>query len=269
MAASKKLTLAGLLKGQPQASGSGQSQQTTEFPLDLSKLYPREDSDTTSIASTDLSPFVLHSAVVPSARIFALRVVTGTVKVKLTSAAGIDQSLQVSGPEGFMMWMSPTAGDEITTIKLIGTADVEYLVAGDAGVGVPPPPSSATPGITYNDNDLFETTTTSEDPTGIEFGAPFSMIPSGFLNVEYRLAFIGKVTSGTGTVRVRRGGTIGVADGTTELTGTVTETAYTLKEFTATVAKPSGTQLVKVTMEHPSSGEVFRARSVAVIINGV
>lgn len=269
MAASKKLTLAGLLKGQPQAGGPGQSQQTTDFPLDLSKLYPREDSDTTSIASTDLSPFVLHSSVVPSARIFALRVISGTVKVKLTSASGIDQALQVSGPEGFMMWASATAGDELTTIKLIGTADVEYLVAGDAVSGTPPPPTSATPGITYNDNDLFETTTTSEDPTGVEFGAPFSMIPSGFLNVEYRIAFIAKVTGGTGTIRVRRGGTIGAADGTLELTGTVTETSYTLKEFTATVAKPSGTQLVKVTMEHPTGGQTFRARSIAVIINGV
>jgi hypothetical protein len=266
----KKFKLDGLLRGSPAAAGSGQSVQTTEFPLGFEHSYPREDSDSVSINSSDISPYVLPQSVVPSARLIALRVISSaTVKVKITTVAGTDQAFNVSGPEGLFILTANTVGDEVTAIKLVGVADIEYLIAGDTVAGVPPPPTAATPGIAYNDNDLFETTTTSEDPTGIQFAAPFSMIPGSFLNVEYRLALIGRVTGGTGTVRVRRGGTIDVADGTQELSGAVTETSYALKEFTATVAKPSGTQLVKVTMEHPTSGQTFRAKSIAVIINGV
>lgn len=133
----KKVTLAGILNSLPQ-EGSGQGQ-STDFKFDASRSYPLEDSDTVQIASTDGSPFILQSAVVPAARFLAIRVLSGvSVKVKLTSAAGIDQTILVSS---LLIWDAPTPGDEITSIKLVGTATLEYFLAGDAVASVAPQPS--------------------------------------------------------------------------------------------------------------------------------
>jgi hypothetical protein len=267
--ASKRFSFVGRLTGDA-PPGSSQVQQTTIFGLDFQHDYPREDSDTVTINSSDVAPYTLLTAAVPAIRLFALRVLTPgqTVKVKITTAVGTDQTLNVSN---LLLLDAPLLGDEIVAVKLVSNSisvDVEYFAAGDATFGTPPPPTSATPGISYNDNDQVETTDTSEG-VALEFSAPFGMIPASFVNVEYRVGVIASVTGGTGTLRLRRGGTIGAADGTTELTGTVTETSPTLKEFTATVAHPSGTQLVKATLEHPTGGQTLTVRSLAVVINGV
>lgn len=46
----------------------------------------------------------------------------------LTSAVGTDQALKVSD---LFLWHSPNPGDELTAIKLVGTGDCEYFLAGD------------------------------------------------------------------------------------------------------------------------------------------
>jgi hypothetical protein len=80
------------------------------------------------VGATDLLPFVLPFETITKARMFALRVASGSLKMLLTSAAGADQLLRVSS---LFMWHAPNPGDELTAIKLVGTADIEYILCGD------------------------------------------------------------------------------------------------------------------------------------------
>lgn len=125
--AGKKFTFTSLLAAGPANAGSvGMSvRQNVNFEAS----YQHEDSDLVSINSTDGSPFVLYTAVVANAKIIAIRVISAaTVKVKLTGSAGTDQAVAISGPEGVLVLNSPNDG--YTSIKLVGIADLEYLVAG-------------------------------------------------------------------------------------------------------------------------------------------
>lgn len=64
------------------------------------------------------------------------------------------------------------------------------------------------------------------------------------------------VTGGTGTVRVRVGGTRGVADGTLIASTTVADTSpAAIAVESSSFVRPSGRQLVKVTLENDTLGE--------------
>ena len=81
------------------------------------------------VGATDLVPYVVTLDTITKVRFLGIRVINGSsIKVKLTSPAGTDQVLQVSS---LLLWHSPNSGDEITAIKLVGTADIELLIAGD------------------------------------------------------------------------------------------------------------------------------------------
>lgn len=81
------------------------------------------------VGATDIAPYVVGLDSITKVRMFALKVVSGaSIKVKLTSVAGALQSLYVSS---LLLWNSPNSGDEITVIQLVGTADVELVIAGD------------------------------------------------------------------------------------------------------------------------------------------
>lgn len=81
------------------------------------------------IAGTDLAPFVPPLGAVTKVRAFALRAVEGeSLVVKLTSAAGTDQALPVSG---VLVVRVANTGDELTAIKVVGTGRIEYLLAGN------------------------------------------------------------------------------------------------------------------------------------------
>lgn len=80
------------------------------------------------VNATLMSPFVLPFETITKCRCFALSVVSGAMTVLITTAAGTDQAYPVSG---LWLWFSPQPGTEITSIKLVGTADVQYFLAGD------------------------------------------------------------------------------------------------------------------------------------------
>ena len=83
----------------------------------------------TVVGATDISPFVVSMDSVVRARFLVLRVVNGaSIKLLFTSSVGTDQKLDVSS---MFLWHSPNSGDEITAIKLVGTADIELMIAGD------------------------------------------------------------------------------------------------------------------------------------------
>ena len=81
------------------------------------------------VGATDLVPFAVAFDSITKARFVGLRVINGSsIKMLLTSPSGTDQALKVSS---LVLWHSPNSGDEITAINLVGTADIELLIAGD------------------------------------------------------------------------------------------------------------------------------------------
>lgn len=108
---------------------SGGPTLSDNMAISLTSTFQASKAVPLSIAATDGSPFALSLDSIVKVRFLALKVNSGaSVKMLLTSADGTEQKLQVSG---LLLWHAPNAGDEITAIKLVGTADVELLLAGD------------------------------------------------------------------------------------------------------------------------------------------
>ena len=118
----------GAISGQPAMVPNGPSLADT-LNTSFSATYSASKASRLSVVgATDVSPYILPLDSITKVRFFALRVLNGpSIKVKLTSAAGADQAQ--SGT--FFLWNSPNSGDEITAIKLVGTADIELMIAGD------------------------------------------------------------------------------------------------------------------------------------------
>lgn len=123
------ITHTGMLNGSPAASAGTPSLQSI-LNTSFSATYQSSKSGRPGIVSaTDLSPFIIPFETINKVRALAVKVVGGgSVRVKITTAYGTDQVIPVSG---LLIWHCPNAGDEITSIKLVGTADIEYLIAGD------------------------------------------------------------------------------------------------------------------------------------------
>jgi len=86
-------------------------------------------ADAVPIASSDGSPFIPSLGAITAVRAIAIRSLTGaTVVVKLTSAKGTDQQLPVSD---LLVIQAKNEGDQYTAIKIVGTATIEYLIAGN------------------------------------------------------------------------------------------------------------------------------------------
>lgn len=75
------------------------------------------------------TPFVFQFETIVKVRMLALRVLSGSLKLRVTSPAGAQQIIPVSG---FIMLYNPAAGAEFTVIDAEGTADIEYVLGGDA-----------------------------------------------------------------------------------------------------------------------------------------
>jgi len=82
----------------------------------------------------------------------------------------------------------------------------------------------------------------------------FSRLTSNPVALEF--SFLGQVPSGgTGTVRIRVGGTAGALDGTVVATATITTSgSYATIGNTVTFTKPSGIQQVKLTIQSSTDG---------------
>lgn len=81
------------------------------------------------IASTLLDPFVLPLGAVTKVRAVCVRVVDGaSVQVLVSSAAGNDQAIPVSD---LVLVRAQNDGDQLTAVKVVGTARIEYLIGGD------------------------------------------------------------------------------------------------------------------------------------------
>lgn len=129
MASPSLVTHTGAVNGSP-AQSSAQSPSLTEL-LNTSfqgTFGSSKGARPTINGATDLVPFVVAFETITKVRMIFMRVRGGTLTVKLTSAKGADQAFPVSDT---FVWYSPNAGDEVTAIKLVGTADLEYIICGD------------------------------------------------------------------------------------------------------------------------------------------
>jgi hypothetical protein len=119
----------GALTGQPVGSPCGPTLSDT-MRTDFQGIYGASKSSRIAVvAATDIAPYTVTLDTIAKVRLLALRVVNGaSIKVLFTSASGSDQAIKVSS---LMLWHSPNAGDELTAIKLVGTADIEIMIAGD------------------------------------------------------------------------------------------------------------------------------------------
>lgn len=90
-------------------------------------------------------------------------------------------------------------------------------------------------------------------------------VGSAVANLICLLTAAAAVSGNTGTIRVRMGGTLGAADGTIIATGTFTNTSFAAVSITASsFAKPSGLQLIQVTVENSTSGQTTSVKGIRI-----
>lgn len=138
-------------------------------------------------------------------------------------------------------------------------------------------PASSTPlalGPSWLDHDIrggaeWETDGGTTEQVVDEWVWNFDDATASLANVYARQSALAWVSGGTGTIRVRVGGTAGAADGTVLLTSDpVTGTSAAAISKTATVAKPVGTQIVKATLQNNTNGQRTRIRGATVTARG-
>jgi len=119
----------GSLNGSPSNSGSAVPSLQEILCTTFQATYSgRKSGAPTIVGATDGAPFVLNFETLTKVRLFGVRISGGSLKIKMTSAGGTLQSVMCSD---LFLLHSPNTGDEITAINLVGTANIEYLIAGD------------------------------------------------------------------------------------------------------------------------------------------
>ncbi len=89
-----------------------------------------------------------------------------------------------------------------------------------------------------------------------------------FETVKIRLTGYSKVSAGTGTFRIRMGGTIGAADGTEVASFTDTGTSYNDNDGVgAAIALPSGDQLLQVTLANGTTAQSAWLKGITIAIS--
>lgn len=130
MALPATISHTGSLSGSPASGSIGAPSLQEILNTSWSGTYGSSKSGRPGIVNaTDLLPFTICLETITKVRVLIINVKAGTMKVLVTSAAGIDQAFSISN--GNLIMHMPAAGDELTSVKLVGTADIEYVLAGD------------------------------------------------------------------------------------------------------------------------------------------
>lgn len=129
MAVPATITHNGALSGSP-GSGSVLSIQEIANTSFTATYGGSKSARISVIGATDGAPYVVPFETLTKVRALLVRARGSTIKVRVTSAVGTDQSINVSE---LFLWHAPNSGDELTAIKFVGTADLEYFLAGDVG----------------------------------------------------------------------------------------------------------------------------------------
>lgn len=106
------------------SQGRGRS---TTMMLDSSASYPQSFDGVKDVAGTVGTPYELELGGITSVYLFALRVLSGgPLTLLLDSTAGTAQEFPVSEE----IFLSNKGGVPFTRIQIVGTADVEFMIAG-------------------------------------------------------------------------------------------------------------------------------------------
>lgn len=116
---------------------------------------------------------------------------------------------------------------------------------------------------------LQETDGTTTEQLAHQEVVNLDLISSSLANIFADLSGYAAVTGGTGTIRVRHGGTADQPDGTLILTSDpVTGTTDAVVGKQATVTKPVGRVPVKITLQNNTAGQKTRIHSAMLIARG-
>jgi hypothetical protein len=123
-----QLIQTGVIQAQPaQSTVGGQSLQEVGS-LDIVTSYTKRIAGVPSIVgASDAVPYVLPFDTMTACRYVWLHVLSGAAKVKITTATETDQIIRVGST---LILHAPNPGEELTAIKVVGTCDLEYFLAG-------------------------------------------------------------------------------------------------------------------------------------------
>ncbi len=119
----------GSLSSSPSSGSIGSPSLQEVLNTSFSATYGVRKSGAPTInGATTESPFVLDLETIVSVRMIGIQVRSGSLTLRLTSADGTLQNIPISS---LFLWHGPASGDQITAIRLVGTGDIEYSIAGD------------------------------------------------------------------------------------------------------------------------------------------
>lgn len=129
MAQSNVLGVVGAVSIAPASSALFTPASLQQFlSLNLDATYGAAKGMERSVAVLAASPETLPLEGITKLRFLALRVLSGaTMQVWLTTALGVAK-IPVSDA---LLWHAPNPGDEATLVQIVGTADFQYVLAGD------------------------------------------------------------------------------------------------------------------------------------------
>lgn len=93
----------------------------------LQRTYAYRTDHNLSI-NNPATPYSVPLGSISKVRFMALTVVGSSVELRVTWSSGVDQTSKVSE---FLMFSSPSEGDQLTAIKLVGVSDIELILMGD------------------------------------------------------------------------------------------------------------------------------------------
>lgn len=117
------------LSGSIQADPASPLDQTSPLSASLELAFKQNYAAAFGANMPISGTFIPALGTITKVRAIAVRAIDGqSLVVKLTSVAGTDQALPVSG---LLVLQAQNAGDEYTAIKVVGSGRIEYLLAGD------------------------------------------------------------------------------------------------------------------------------------------
>jgi hypothetical protein len=123
--------------------------------------------------------------------------------------------------------------------------------------------------LSLSSDDMRQTDGSTDELVAFEIAGPFDLVTAALANLFAHLSAIAWVSGGEGTIRVRVGGTADEADGIVILTSDpIVGTTEAISSEEATVVKPAGTQLVKVTIQNDTDGEITMLRGMTLMARG-
>lgn len=119
----------GAVQGSPASASSGIPSLLEVLNTSFNATYGASKGARVGIVGATLgAPYIIPLETIVKVRVVVMRVRGGTMTLSVDSAAGATQLITVSD---VVLLHLPFAGSELTALRLSGTADVEYIIAGE------------------------------------------------------------------------------------------------------------------------------------------